>query len=67
MVRGSGLLFLTGAVIYICGDEEGRTRIRRRAEDVGLWDRLRIETLDFIKTQTREGFEEAKREGSKAA
>jgi hypothetical protein len=44
----------SGAVIYICGDEEGLHRVQRSARRVGPWGdgRLRLELLDTIKQQT---------------
>ena len=45
----------TDAVIYICGDQEGRRRVERAGERIGLHRadrRFRIELLDTIKAQT---------------
>jgi hypothetical protein len=51
----------SGGVIYVCGGEEGRRRVQRSAERVGLFGRkLRLELLDTIKEQTVAGYQEVK-------
>jgi hypothetical protein len=59
----------TNGVIYICGDREACNRIEKAGQRVGLSHtskRLRIETLDTIKTQTRAGYERARTAGELA-
>jgi hypothetical protein len=51
------------AVVYICGDEEGRKRIERAGQRVGLYpssDSLQIHMLDTIEAQTVAAFEKAR-------
>ena len=60
----------TNGAIYICGDHEACNRIEKAGERVGLYPsskRLRIETLDTIKTQTSASYEQARTAGEAAA
>ena len=52
----------TGAVAYICRDDDGRRRIAQAGGNVGLHEssgRIRLETLDTIKAQTVTAFEQS--------
>ena len=59
----------TTGIVYICGSEEGRRRIRRANHRIDVMPgyRLRIELLDTITTQTRAEFERARASGDAAA
>jgi len=60
----------TGAVIYICGDQEGCQRVERAGERIGLYRvarRVRIELLDTIKEQTLASYEQKRVDQSAAA
>ena len=60
----------TNGVIYICGDHEASNRIEKAGERVGLYPsskRLRIATLDTIKTQTIANCEQSRTAGEAAA
>ena len=60
----------TDAVIYICGDQEGRRRLERAGERIGLYraDRhFRIELLDTIKEQTLASYEQKRADQAAAA
>ena len=60
----------TDAVIYICGDHEGRRRIERASERIGLYRgdrRFRIELLDTIKAQTLASYEQKRVDQAAAA
>ncbi|MGO9498151.1 MAG: hypothetical protein ACLQA5_15810 [Solirubrobacteraceae bacterium] len=52
----------TNGIVYICGSEEGRRRIRRANERVDVMPgySLRIELLDTIKTEARAEFGRAR-------
>ncbi len=59
----------TTGIVYICGSEEGRRRIRRANQraDVMPGYSLGIELLDTIKAETRAEFERARAGGEAAA
>ena len=59
----------TTGIVYICGSEEGRRRVRRANQRVDVMPgySLRIELLDTIKAETRAQFERARAGGEAAA
>jgi hypothetical protein len=60
----------TDAVIYICSDQEGRRRVERAGERIGLHRadrRFRIALLDTIKEQTLARYEQKRVDQAAAA